>query len=72
MGRLVSCMRKTRYATKTEAIAVATRALQRPDRTTTYLRYYHCPHCKGFHLTSKPLLHTPPPDRAPAAPPTGD
>ena len=61
MGRLVSCMRKNRYASKTEAIDAATRALRDPNRTTSYLRYYRCDHCKGFHLTSRPKLHTPKP-----------
>lgn len=54
MGRLVSCMRKTRYASKTEAIDAATRALRDPARKTSYLRFYACDHCKGFHLTSTP------------------
>jgi len=61
MGRLVSCMRKTRYATKTEAIDAAAKILRDPSRGCTYLRFYPCPHCKGFHLTSRPRLWTPKP-----------
>lgn len=54
--------RKRRYKTKTDAMIALSRTQLREatsrkhtrstDREET--RYYHCPHCRGWHLTSTP------------------
>lgn len=53
MGRLVSCMRKMRFANKAAATAMAVHRLSAPNATVKYLRPYLCRHCNGWHLTSQ-------------------
>ena len=45
------CIAKNRYRTKGAADRAACRVNR---RGASVLRSYHCPDCKGFHLTSKP------------------
>ncbi len=45
------CEGKVRYPTEEAAI----RCLLRRSREVGKLRYYECPICKGYHLTSKKL-----------------
>jgi hypothetical protein len=54
-------MRKKRFATKTEAIEAGARALRDPERRCTYIRFYECSHCHGYHLTSTPPRYGPRP-----------
>lgn len=49
MGKM--CDGKVRYPTEEAAI----RCLLRRSREVGKLRYYECPICKGYHLTSKKL-----------------
>lgn len=44
------CDRKTRYPTAEHAAVAASKALRRRPGA---LRYYECPWCGGWHLTSK-------------------
>lgn len=53
MGRLVSCMRKMRFANKAAATAMAVHRLSKRDSPVKYLRPYLCRHCNGWHLTSQ-------------------
>lgn len=50
--RWKACERKNRYPSRYEAEqAIAACA----EHGTTGLHCYRCPHCNGWHLTSKPL-----------------
>jgi len=49
-----SGQRKRIYASKGEALATAARVLANPrNRSASALRAYHCPRCKGYHLTKQ-------------------
>lgn len=43
------CLSKKRFNNEMEAIAACIRV----SRNTGPLRYYRCPYCDGFHLTSQ-------------------
>lgn len=50
-----NCLNKRRYKTKVDALIVMAR-IQHKDqvhRESLPKRVYACPHCKGWHLTSK-------------------
>lgn len=44
------CTSKTRYTSPSKALHAAMRRL----RSTRRRRYYKCPICEGWHLTSQP------------------
>lgn len=44
-----ACGRKRRYRTREEAEVVALESLRKGSDES--LRAYHCPYCKGWHLT---------------------
>jgi hypothetical protein len=46
------CHRKVGYLTAEKAISAAIKSIR---ETGAELRIYACPHCKRWHLTSKPL-----------------
>lgn len=50
--RSSTCRSKVRYASNIHAAAAAGRASRHTDKA---LRFYRCPQCRGWHLTSKPL-----------------
>lgn len=45
--------RKRRYRTEPEAMLVLEGVLQCPRTTKVPARFYHCPWCDGWHLTSQ-------------------
>lgn len=48
--RYKACERKNRYASRSEAEATAAACAEHGARN---LHVYKCPHCNGWHLTSK-------------------
>lgn len=45
---------KVIYPNKGDAVSTATRVLGKKGNTSaTALRVYHCPRCKGYHLTKQ-------------------
>jgi hypothetical protein len=53
------CHGKARYSCKKDAVTVAAGAMSRRKNRPKQLRAYACPHCSGWHLTSKPLRSNP-------------
>ena len=50
----LSCGRKVRYRTKSDALAFASRYVM---RGAPMLMAYRCQYCGGWHLSSKPHLY---------------
>ncbi len=46
------CTGKQRHATQGQAIRASKRAAKRPSQRDEPMRFYLCPHCHGWHLTS--------------------
>ncbi len=58
---LLACQRKVRHRTESKALASAARCAGK--RNAKGLRVYHCPYCRGWHLTHQVRQ---PPERSPA------
>ena len=48
-----TCGGKRRYESTDAAIRSAIKRLDSKTNPPDALRYYHCPRCKGWHLTSQ-------------------
>lgn len=53
------CTRKRRYSTEIQAgVGIGRIKAMSEENAKLPLRWYHCPNCKGYHITKQPPENT--------------